>query len=42
MQENANPPAVGQAANVEREKQFMSGVKEWKGFTVTAWVQATT
>jgi len=37
MQENANPPTVGQAANVEREKQFMSGVKEWKGFTVTAW-----
>jgi ketosteroid isomerase-like protein len=35
MQENANPPTVGQAANVEREKQFMSGVKEWKGFTVT-------
>jgi len=36
MQENANPPTVGQAANVEREKQFMSGVKEWKGFNVTA------
>ena len=36
MQDNANPPTVGQAANVEREKQFMSGVKEWKGFTVTA------
>jgi ketosteroid isomerase-like protein len=36
MQENANPPIVGQAANVEREKQFMRGVKEWKGFNVTA------
>lgn len=36
MQENANPPTVGQAANIEREKQFMNGVKEWKGFNVTA------
>jgi hypothetical protein len=36
MQENANPPTKGLAANVEREKQFMNGVKEWKGFTVTA------
>jgi hypothetical protein len=36
MQENANPPTEGLAANVEREKQFMSGVKEWKGFTVIA------
>jgi len=36
MQENANPPTVGLAANIEREKQFMSGVKEWKGFNVTA------
>lgn len=36
MQENANPPTVGQAANIEREKQFMSGVKEWKAFNVTA------
>lgn len=36
MQENANPPTVGQAANIEREKQFLSGVREWKGFTVTA------
>jgi len=31
MQENANPPTVGLAANIEREKQFKSGVKEWKG-----------
>jgi hypothetical protein len=36
MQDNANPPTVGQAANVEREKQFLRGVKEWKGFNVTA------
>ncbi|NOS82820.1 MAG: nuclear transport factor 2 family protein [Nitrospira sp.] len=36
MQDNANPPTVGQAANVEREKQFLSGVKEWKGFNVSA------
>jgi len=36
LQENANPPTIGQAANVEREKQFMSGVKEWKRFNVTA------
>jgi SnoaL-like protein len=36
MQDNANPPTKGLAANIEREKQFMSAVKEWKGFTVTA------
>ena len=36
MQENANPPTKGLAANIEREKQAMSGVKELKGFTVTA------
>jgi ketosteroid isomerase-like protein len=36
MQDNANPPTKGMAANIEREKQFMSGVKEWKGFNVTA------
>ena len=36
MQENANPATKGLAANIEREKQFMSGVKEWKGFNVTA------
>jgi len=36
MQDNANPPTKGLAANIEREKQFMSGVKEWKGYTVTA------
>lgn len=36
MQDNANPPTQGLAANIEREKQFLSGVKEWKGFNVTA------
>jgi hypothetical protein len=35
MQDNANPPTKGLASNIEREKQFMSGVKEWKGFIVT-------
>ena len=42
MQDNANPPTKGLAANIEREKQFMSGVKEWKGFNVTASAWATT
>ena len=36
MQDNANPPTKGLAANIEREKQFLSGVKEWKGFQVVA------
>ena len=36
MQDNANTPTKGLAANIEREKQFMSSVKEWKGFNVTA------
>ncbi|MGQ0555132.1 MAG: SnoaL-like domain-containing protein [Nitrospiraceae bacterium] len=36
MQDNASPPTKGLAANIEREKQFLSGVKEWKGFNVTA------
>ncbi|MGE3977696.1 MAG: SnoaL-like domain-containing protein [Nitrospira sp.] len=36
MQENANPPTRGLAANIEREKQFLNNVKEWKGFNVTA------
>lgn len=36
MQENASPPTKGLAANIERENQFMSGVKAWKGFGVTA------
>ena len=36
MQENENPPTVGLAANIEREKQFMSQVKEWLGYNVKA------
>ena len=36
MQDNANPPTKGLAANIEREKQFLNGVKEWKGFHVVA------
>ncbi len=31
MQENANSPTVGLEANIEREKQFLKTVKEWKG-----------
>jgi ketosteroid isomerase-like protein len=36
MQENANPPTKGLAANIEREKQFLAQVKVWKGFEVKA------
>lgn len=36
MQENSLPPIVGREANLEREKQFLSTVKEWKGFDVIA------
>ena len=36
MRDNANPPTKRLTANIEREKQFMSGVKEWKGFEVKA------
>lgn len=34
MQENANPATVGLFANIEREKQFLSTVKQWTGFEV--------
>jgi ketosteroid isomerase-like protein len=34
MQENTNPPTIGRDANIEREKQFFTNVKEWKGFEV--------
>ena len=30
MRENGNPPTIGLAANIEREKQFLSQIKEWK------------
>lgn len=36
MHENNHPPTVGRAANIEREKQFLAQVKEWKGYTVKA------
>ncbi|MGE0473413.1 MAG: nuclear transport factor 2 family protein [Nitrospirales bacterium] len=36
MQENDHPPTVGRKANLEREKQFLITVKEWKRFEVTA------
>jgi SnoaL-like domain len=36
MQENASAPCIGLAANLEREKQFLAQVKEWKGYTVKA------
>jgi ketosteroid isomerase-like protein len=36
MQENRNVPTRGLAANIEREKQFLSQVKEWRGFEATA------
>jgi len=34
MQENLAPPCVGLAANIERERQFVAAVKEWKAFRV--------
>lgn len=36
MQENANPPVKGLAANIEREKQFLAQVKTWNSFEVKA------
>lgn len=36
MQENANPPTVGREANIERERQFLAQVGQWKGSTVKA------
>ncbi len=36
MQENSLPPTVGRDANYEREKQFLSTVKDWQRFDVTA------
>ena len=34
MEEPAYGKTVGLAANIEREKQFLASVKEWKGFDV--------
>lgn len=36
MQENRNPPTVGKAANIEREKQFLAMVKEWQKTDIAA------
>lgn len=36
MQENANPPTLGLAANIEREKQFLANVAQFHGFGATA------
>ncbi|MGB0911099.1 MAG: hypothetical protein ACPGYT_12120 [Nitrospirales bacterium] len=36
MQENSLSPTVGREANLEREKQFLSTVKDWKRFDVIA------
>jgi ketosteroid isomerase-like protein len=36
MQENNNPPTAGLAANVEREKQFLAYVKQWKAVEIDA------
>ena len=36
MQENSAPPTIGRQANLERERQFLSTVKEWRVFKVTA------
>ena len=36
MQENNNPPTVGLAANLERERQFVNSVRQWKSLNVEA------
>ena len=36
MRENDQSPTVGRESNLEREKLFLSTVKEWKRFDVTA------
>ena len=36
MQENSNPPTVGLAANLERERQFVNSVRQWKSLNVEA------
>lgn len=36
MQENDQSPTVGRESNLEREKQFLNTVKEWRRFDVTA------
>ena len=36
MQENNKPPTVGLEANVERERQFVASVRQWKRFDVAS------
>ena len=36
MQENNNPPTVGLAANLERERAFVAAVRRWNAFAVDA------
>lgn len=36
MRENNNPPTVGLTANIEREKQFLAYVKQWKSLNIEA------
>jgi len=36
MQENAGEPIVGRAKNIEREKQFLANIKDFKGYTVVS------
>ncbi|MBK7403156.1 MAG: nuclear transport factor 2 family protein [Phycisphaerales bacterium] len=36
MQENRQPPTKGKSANIEREKQFLAQVKEWKSTEILA------
>jgi ketosteroid isomerase-like protein len=34
MQENGQQPTIGLRANIERERQFLDSVKEWKSFEI--------
>ena len=36
MQENNKPPTAGLEPNVERERQFVASVKQWKRFDVNS------
>jgi hypothetical protein len=36
MQENTDDPIVGRAKNIEREREFLANVKEFKGYTVVS------
>lgn len=36
MQENANEPCTGLAANIEREHQFLATIKDWKSLDIHA------